>query len=810
MARPLPTRSEILRSLAEEERPLHASELAARLAVAPGSRRAFGELLEQLAYEGTLSSLPGRRYRALDEVERPEGWEGALSMNPRGFGFVNVAGRDDVYIPPDAIGGALHGDTIRLEIVARSPRGLEGRVASIVARRNPRVSGIFRKRRKSAWLEPDDVRIRGPIVIGGASPDGEDGDVAVALITRFPEHPRENPEGELLGVLGPPGDPRTEVEKILLREGIPEGHPEEAIHEAAARMAELSPPSIEGREDLRDFAFLTIDPVDARDHDDAVFAARTRDGYRAVIAIADVSEFVLPGGALDEAASSRSFTTYLPDRALPMLPRVLAADQCSLLPKKDRYALCAIVDLDQNAKVRRSHVVEAVIHARALITYEDAARVLGYMQGELRDPAARQYAAQLQVLDEIAKKLRAARLRQGALDMDLPEPKVELDPETKSPLSITARAKDPGVKAAYQLVEEFMLLANERVARFLSGQESPAVYRVHAPPDEDRIEQLAGAAEQLGVPFDVEALQNDGPVALSRWLASVAGQPNARVLEMLLLRSMKQAQYDIVNIGHFGLALDSYVHFTSPIRRYPDLLVHRLVKHLVRGGKPDNSPPAVEDLRNKASAASRLERTVMQVEREVVDLYRCLYMQGFVGDEYDARVSGISGSGVYASIESPFVDVLVRFEALGPDRYEATEDGLGVFGARSGERIQLGDRLRVAIEDVALERRTVYARRLASLVELPLGELSTDERPMRGRSKRASAVAKARGEAGRRKPGRTKSGAAKALKAARPERGRKKARKASASPASKGAGSRKKPSTSRKPTSKRPKAGRRR
>jgi ribonuclease R len=432
-----------------------------------------------------------------------------------------------------------------------------------------------------------------------------------------------------------------------------------------------------------------------------------------VIAIADVSEFVQPGGALDSEASTRCFTTYLPDRAVPMLPRELAADQCSLLPDQDRYAVCCIVDLDTNVKVRRVRVVEAVIRAQALISYEDAARALGYLEGQPHKPEATRFLSQLKVLDEIARKLRRARLRRGALDLDLPEPKVELDPATGAPTGISARAKDPGVKATYQLVEEFMLLANERVARFLSERGSPAVYRVHGPPDEDRLEQLGLAAQRLGAPFDVDT--TEGPVALSRWKDSVADHPAAPVLEMLLLRSLKQAQYDIVNIGHFGLALDSYVHFTSPIRRYPDLLVHRLVKGLVRGGSAKNSPDEIEDLRSKATLASRAERTVMQAEREVVDLYRCLFMRRHVGDEFDARVTGISGSGVYASIENPFVDVLVRFEALGSDHYEARDDSLGVVGSRSGESILLGDRLRVVIEDVALERRTTYARRIAAL-----------------------------------------------------------------------------------------------
>ncbi|MET0411756.1 MAG: ribonuclease R, partial [Polyangiaceae bacterium] len=252
MARPLPSRSDILHSLAQEPRALHAAELGARLEVSPKSRKAFAQLLDQLAAEGTLVGLPGRRFRAPDGASRPKGWDGALSVNPRGFGFVNSVGHDDIYVPPDALAGALHGDVVRVEIVARSARGVEGRIADIVSRRNPRVSGLLVKRRKSSWLEPDDARIRGPIVLTDESVEGNDGDVAVALITRFPTSTRENPEGRLVGVLGLPGDPRVEVEKILMREGIVEGHSEDAVREAKARLKALTPVSLEGREDLLD------------------------------------------------------------------------------------------------------------------------------------------------------------------------------------------------------------------------------------------------------------------------------------------------------------------------------------------------------------------------------------------------------------------------------------------------------------------------------------------------------------------------------------------------------------------------------
>jgi ribonuclease R len=754
MARPIPSQAEILRFLSSQEHALDVAEITKGLKLAAASRRRLGDLLGQLALEGKLRAVQGDRFRVPLAARDLGSWEGVLSVHPRGFGFVNAGGREDVFLPPSGIGAALHGDTVRVAVVARTPRGAEGRVDGIVKRRNPRVSGLLRKRRKSCWLEPDDERIRGPIVIVGRHPDAEDGAAAVVNITRFPESAEENPEAELLEVLGEPGEAEVEVAKILLRENIQEERDPATLAEAEERSKELRSISFEGRTDLREHPFLTIDPIDARDHDDAVYVERHAGGFRAYIAIADVSEYVQPGGALDKDASERCFTTYLPDRAVPMLPKVLAAQDCSLLAAQDRLCLCAIVDLDKAAEVQRFKLVEGVIQVAALLSYEDAACTLGFIEEEPKNPLALRYKKQLRAANELAVKLRRARLRRGSLDLDLPEPKVTLDPETKRPLAIGKRAKNPGIVGAYQLVEELMLLANERVARWLTSKRSPAVYRVHAPPDPERLEQLGTLARKLGVPFDADTL--DGPLGVSRWLKRLSKHPLKVVLEGMLLRSLKMAQYDTTNIGHFGLASECYVHFTSPIRRYPDLLVHRLSKALLRNGKLRYSPEQLESLRAQAARTSEIERVVLQVEREVVDVYRCLLMQDQVGKVFEGRVSGMAGSGCYVVLDDPFVDVLVRYESMGPDRYVASEDGLSVVGQRSQDRISLGDRLTLVIEDVSLSRRTVFGRRVPptrvlDAAEELLGEpvAAEVERPRR-RSLRPGASEPARQGSGRR------------------------------------------------------------
>jgi ribonuclease R len=682
-------------------------------------------------------------------------FEGVLSLNPRGFGFVAAAGKDDVFIPPDAIGGAMHGDRVLVVVTNLSARGSEGRIESVVARRNPRVAGVLRRRGRSAWLEPDDSRIRGPVVLGAVPKSAQDGAAAVATITRFPEFANENPEGELLEVLGAPGDPNVEVQKILVREQIEEQHPDAAVREAEAMAARLQRASAEKRRDLRDVPLPTIDPEDARDHDDAVWVEKLGEGYRAYIAIADVSEYVQPESALDNEALERGCTIYLPDRAIPMLPAALAADLCSLLPEQERLTLCVIVELDRDASVVSFEIVEGLMRSHAMLTYGGVAKTLGFTEHGPASTQAEALKKGLRVLDELARKLRRRRMQRGALDLDLPEARVVLDPKTGAPVDVIRRAQDAGVKRAYSMIEELMLLANETVARFLLQKKSPAVYRVHGKPDEQKLERLGLVAQKLGVEIDLESLSD--PLGVSRWLTKIQKHPRKNVLEMLLLRSLKQAVYDTKNVGHFGLASEAYVHFTSPIRRYPDVEVHRAVKHLLRGGKPDTSSSALEALGVAATRASTRERAAMDVEREVVDLYRTLLMRDRLGETLEGTVTALVGSGVYVSLDAPFVDVLVRFEGLGPDRYEASEDEISVVGARSGDTVSLGDRMLVTIEDVAVLRRTVYARRIVPEAALKHFD---DARPASGekdhgrvrRERRQIQVGERRG------PGRTQAG----------------------------------------------------
>jgi len=779
MPRSLPAPEEVVACLVEAGRPVHAGELAKLCEVRPGAYDRLLALLDRMAERGEVRRLAGHRFVAqpkADKKKKAEGWDGVLSVNPRGFGFVASPGQDDVYIPAEAIGAALHGDKVRVVVVSRSGRGAEGRIESIVSRRNARVAGVLRRRGKSAWLEPDDSRIRGPIVLAGVPKEASDGAAAVVTITRFPEYPDENAEGELSALLGEPGDPTVEVQKILVREQIDEQHPEGAMREAEAMAAKLERLTREGRRDLRDVPLPTIDPEDARDHDDAVWVERhATGGYRAYIAIADVSEYVRPGTELDAEAHKRGCTIYLPDRAIPMLPAALAADLCSLLPEQERLTLCVIAELDDDAEVTSFEIVEGLMRSQAMLTYGGVARTLGFTENGAESPQAEAFKKGLRVIDDLSRKLRKKRMNRGALDLDLPEARVVLDMKTGAPKDVVRRAQDPGVKRAYSMIEELMLLANELVARFLQQHKSPGIYRVHGKPDPVKLARLGNVAEKLGVEFDLESMED--PRNVGRFLTRIQKNPRRTVLEMLLLRSLKQAAYDVTNVGHFGLASEAYVHFTSPIRRYPDLEVHRTVKSLLRGKKPDVSAAALESLAESASRSSLRERAAMEIEREVVDLHRALLMRDRIGDVLEGTVTGLTGTGAYVSLDAPFVDVLVRFEGMGPDRYELGDDEITLIGQRSGDTIALGDRMVVTIEDVAILRRTVYARRVvpeALLDEMPRPALGARPRArVHGVSPKGirSSAARPGVQSSRRRPGSESSD--RGERRDRPERGPK-------------------------------------
>lgn len=656
--------------------------------------------------------------------------EGSLSVNARGFGFVSGGEKgDDIFVPEEALAGGIHGDRVVVRIVGRSPRGAEGRIVEVLQRGSPRVVGTLRRRGNAAWLEPDDTRIRGPIHLtssvdaaGEEGNSGRDGQAAVVRITRFPESTSEPVEGRIEAVLGTPGELSVEAAKLLIMAQIQEVHSDLAIAEAERFGAEVPEEMLAGREDLTHLPLPTIDPKDARDHDDAVWVERTTDGgYRAVIAIADVSSYVRPGTALDDEARTRGCSIYLPERAIPMLPRALSSSLCSLLPGVTRLCLAVDALLDPAGNVKSFRVVRGFMRSQAKLSYEDVAVTLGFLDDEPESPEATALKPGLEIAYELSRLLRGRRMERGALDFELPEPKITL--EEGLPVAVTKRSQNPGIKKAYSLIEELMLLANEVVAGWFVERNLPSLFRVHLPPDEAKLQKLSVMCAELGVEFDVEHTKD--PKALAALLKTFAKHPLSAVLNSLLLRSMKQATYDVQNLGHFGLASKAYLHFTSPIRRYPDVWVHRTVHALALGERPERDTNVLAEA---AVMSSQNERKAMEVERGIVDLYRAFYMKDHLGERFVGRVSAVVGSGVFVALDEPFLEVLVRIEDLGGLDYEVDDSGLRVVGRRSGDVISLGDGMLVEVIDVSITRRTVLGKRVAGTKADRLGLTKMHER----------------------------------------------------------------------------------
>lgn len=557
-------------------------------------------------------------------------------------------------------------------------------------------------------LEPDDGRLPSPMYVEGKVPrQATDGHAVVADIVAFPQTKDDLPRVTIVEVLGKHGVAQVEVQKIKIREGVIEEFPEDAQHEASLLPSRVTKKEIAGREDLRGIDLVTIDPATAKDHDDALWASRHRGGgFHIIVAIADVSHYVRDGSALDQTAFARGTSIYLPDRAIPMLPFELSANLASLVPNHDRLCLAVDMELNDKGRVVSHRLVEGVMRSNAKLTYEGVARALGLSNRAPKQAAAEKRQRMLKTLAEAATLLRKKRVRRGALDFDLPEPKVILHDDNREPISILKSREDPGVREAYRLVEEMMLLANEVVAIDMKKRAAPGLYRIHGKPDPEKIALFSRLAESLGYDISPEAAIDSK--RLAAFLHRIDGTEQASMLRYMLLRAMQQATYDTdPTVGHFGLATPDYAHFTSPIRRYPDLVLHRMVRKVIRGQSIDAAMWEPR-LRRIAGESSRLERRAMTVERDVLKLYRALFMQDRVGEEFDGKVSGFSPAGIYVTLDDPFIDAIIPLEQL-DDYFNLDDLGIRMIGERTGQVFTLGDRVRVRIEDVDVRSREIVA-----------------------------------------------------------------------------------------------------
>jgi ribonuclease R len=711
-------------------RSLHLMEIVAALGAPKTAKAEVRAALEHLVELGFAKELPGNRFKA--DTPKPKaappppavtglkkkvsidrsvpasgrltGW---LTMTTRGFGFVTADdGGADVFVAPTLLAGALHGDRVELD-VRPSEKGREGRVARVLERGLQRVGGRLVRTRHGFEIEPGDLRLPERIVVLPPLPlETVVGQDVVAQIVDFPGAPGEPLTARVLRALPPRGSSAGEIEKVLLREGVSEAFPKEVVDEALAFPAEVPERELAERTDLRDLALVTIDPDDARDHDDAVFAERAGHGYRVVVAIADVSHYVREGSAIDRLALSRGCSIYLPDRAIPMLPPELSSNLASLLPAVDRLALAVDVHIGPDGTVHKHHFVEARMRSPARLTYTRVAKALGWVEreeGAAQDLEAEAHLPMLKLLAEISSKLRARREKRGALSFELPEPKVKLDGKGE-PVDVVRQKGVPGVKRAYEVVEDMMLLANEIVAADLGKKGIPTLFRVHGQPDAGKLAELSVVAEAFGKPLEEGA--ESSPKKLAELLRAIAGTPLEQPLGYLALRAMQQATYGVKNLGHYALAASDYLHFTSPIRRYPDLVVHRIVRKLLRRERIDVEKLA-RDLVPVAVAASRAERRAMTIEREAVAIHRTILMKPRVGDVLPGRVSGVTESMLFVLIDAPFVEVKIPVERLSGDAFELDRLGVRLVGRKTKRTFALGDAIDVRIEEVSIERREI-------------------------------------------------------------------------------------------------------
>jgi ribonuclease R len=643
---------------------------------------------------------------------------GRIKVHPDGFGFVVPDDRsEDIHISARHRGAAMDGDKVEVEWWVGA-RGLEGRVEKVLERGRGKITGQIVGLGNAVRLEPDDPRITGPVALEGGAKGAEPGQAVVAQILRYPEGPDGPLLVSVLKVLGDPDDPRTEIEKILAVDDIEESFPPEVAALGEETPRQVRDEDRRDRTDLRDLPFVTIDPETARDFDDAVALEERPDGgHRLWVAVADVSHYVRPGTPIDIEAERRGCSVYLPNRAIPMLPEQLSGNICSLVPEEDRLAMVVRIDLDEAATIVDADFCAAVIHSQARLDYPGVAAALG---GDTRGKRRKyeRHLPALRAMDALAARLRERRRTRGALDLDLPEAVVELDrDDPRLVRDIRRSRRDPGERRAYSMIEEFMLAANEAVGESFQQRREPTVWRVHDVPDQEKMEQFAILAQRYGLMVDVDSART--PRGLQEVLSRLRGHPAEKALSFQLLRSLKQASYEVVNLGHFGLASQAYVHFTSPIRRYPDLVVHRLLKHrLASQGRPAGGFTAVAPgdepdglmaaLQRAAADASFCERKAMEVEREVMDLYRAYFLRDRVGDTFEGTISGVAGFGAFVTVDEPFVEGLVRVDYLVPDDYYIFDDvALRLVGRRTGRSFSLGDRVKIELVSASVARRKI-------------------------------------------------------------------------------------------------------
>ena len=708
---PVPSREFILKLLEEAGKPLSFKEIASRLGVEDEARlEGLSRRLKAMVRDGQL--LRNRR-GAYGLVKRMNLVKGRVIGHPDGFGFVvpedpNVT--SDIYLPAHEMLKVLHGDEVLVSIVGEDKRGrLEGVVVEVTRRHTQKLLGrLHFDEYGLAWVQPSNHRITQDVFIPADGLNGaKEGQVVLVDIIRQPSR-RSGPVGRIEKILGNYLDPGLEIESAIYSYDIPHEWPADVLSELDEIPDTVTEEEKAGRKDLRHLPLVTIDGVDSKDFDDAVFAKRRKHGWRLVVAIADVSHYVTPGSALDEEAYKRGNSVYFPQLTVPMLPEKLSNGLCSLNPNVDRLCMVADMEISDEGKLRRTQIYPAVMHSHARLTYDEVWQAL---QDETQaSDNIKPVLPHVKELYALYQVLREQREQRGALDFDTVETRIEFDENRKIRQIVPVVRND-----AHKLIEECMLMANVATAKYLSRFEIPILYRVHEPPKPERLEELRTFLADFGL----ELPGGDEPTAadFAKVLKQVEGKPYANLVQTVMLRSMNQAVYQPENKGHFGLNFDCYTHFTSPIRRYPDLIIHRALRHVLSQGKSlyPYDKPRMETI---GAHCSETERRADEATRDATNFLKCEYLSHRLGEEYDGIISAVTNFGIFVELQPLYVEGLVHVTELGDDYFVYDKARHCLVGERTKRRFRIGDPVRVQVAQVNLDERKVELRLLKAPDEL--------------------------------------------------------------------------------------------
>lgn len=805
---PIPSREEILGVLRTSDAPLAANDIAEALSIKRQEREGFFRRVAAMERDGQIRLDKRGHY----QLTHPSNFvAGRVQGHRDGYGFViRDDGQDDLFLPNAEMQKVMHNDRVLARIVGYDRRGRpEGHVVEVTERANKRVIGRLLNENGALIVAPEDKRISHDILVTQNAKKAKVGQVVVVELTDFPSR-HSQPLGRVCEVLGDIDDPGMEIEIAVRKYGVPHEFGAQALGEAAALPDKVRPADLRYRVDLRDVPLVTIDGEDARDFDDAVYcepaAVGRGEGFRLIVAIADVSHYVQPGSPLDADAVERSTSVYFPRRVIPMLPEKLSNGLCSLNPQVDRCVLACDMIINARGDIKAYQFYPAVIHSAARLTYTEVAAVLSNTKGP---EAARraELMPHLQHLYGVYKALFVARQKRGAIDFDTTETYIVCNAQGKIEQILPRQRND-----AHRLIEECMLAANVCAADFLKRNKHPGLYRVHAGPTPEKLENLRAFLRDMGLTLG----GGDTPHAsdYAALMAHIRDRPDAQMLQPMLLRSMQQAVYSPDNIGHFGLAYDAYAHFTSPIRRYPDLLTHRAIYAILSGKKyTPKSPEGVElntalspraramqrevdEARGRARSNAAIweelglhcssnERRADEASRDVEAWLKCYFMRDKLGEEYGGMVNGVTSFGIFVQLDALFIEGLVHVTELGADYFQYDEVKNELRGERTGIRYRLSDRVRVQVSRVDLDARKIDFRLVRETpVKAPRPASAVAAEAGAG-GPRVRALPPAEGAARRKKAASAPSAAVKEARAAR-KKG------AASKPAAKKARSRKK------------------